>query len=95
MKMQRRDACLFFGYLEAFKLEIESTIGAAGGSRTYLCGFNSAVSSAGHTFSVGRADSLAGAWAVVVQGLRCAPQGVDTDFKFQLGPFKTSSLSVD
>ncbi len=34
MKMQRLDACLFFGYLEAGKLEIESTIGAAGGSRT-------------------------------------------------------------
>jgi hypothetical protein len=84
MKMQRLDACLSFGYLEARKLEIESTIGAAAGAAgvAQLYGFNSAVSSAGHTFSVGRTDSPAGPWAVVVQGLRCVAQGVDTDFKF-------------
>ena len=94
MKMQRLDACLFW-YLEPCKLEIESITGAAGGSRKWLYGFNSAVSSAGHTFSACRADSPAGAWAVVVQDLRCVAQGVDTDFKFQLGPVKTSSSSVD
>jgi hypothetical protein len=90
MKMTRLAACLFFGYLEARKLEMASAAGAAGGSRALLHGFNSAVSSAGHTFSVSRADSPAGAWAVVVQGLRCVAHGVDADFNM-LGPFKTAA----
>jgi len=90
MKMTGLAACLFFGYLEARKLDMASAAGAAGSSRALLHGFNSAVSSAGHTFSVSRADSPAGAWAVVVQGLRCVAHGVDADFNM-LGPFKTAA----
>ena len=71
MQMPSLAASLLFGYLEACKLELLSSVGAVG-SCTSLHGFSSFVSSAGRVFRLTNADMPArNAVPTIVQGLRC------------------------
>ena len=70
MSMDGLAACIFFGYLEARRLDSLARESTAQGEDPTLHGFNSFVSSHGHLFILALADTPAKGGAVV-EGLRC------------------------
>jgi len=97
MQMPRLAACLLFGYLETFKLESSSSVGAAGGRGgcdTLLHGFCTFASSAGQLFNLSGADMPArSALTTVTQGLRCLSRLRASEWE-TLGPVMTARQLV-
>ncbi len=90
MTMSRLTAFLLFGYLEAHKLDLESTAGAAVFGRRWPHGFTSFVSSEGHAVSLSKTGSLSKtASHVIVQGLQCLVHLPQTCWEV-MGPVKTA-----
>jgi len=88
MQMPSLTASLPFGYLESCKLAHVSS-GSAVGSRTFLHGFSSFVSSAGRVFRMNNADMPArSAVPTIVEGLRCLAHLRDHNCEM-LGPVMT------
>jgi hypothetical protein len=72
MKMSALAAFLFFGYLEARKLDFASAAGAASGCRTFLHGFTNFVSSEGQTLNLSKTDTTTKrALLIIIEGLLC------------------------
>jgi len=89
MQMPSLTASLLFGYLEICKLAHVSS-GSAVGSRTFLHGFSSFVSSAGRVFRMNNTHMLArSAVPTIVEGLRCLAHLRDPNCEM-LGPVMTA-----